>query len=129
MEGGSIEGQSDEGPYSAPQSVGEKLASQGKKVKFIPKDKNSIDKSPDLEVDGVKTEVKAPTSTDPSTIAKRIKEGFKQTGDDGTVVVDGRSTGLTEGQAKKAIAEAGRKGNIKGKVEIWIEGNKIITYP
>ncbi|BBH18780.1 hypothetical protein Back11_01250 [Paenibacillus baekrokdamisoli] len=118
----------DEGPWSSPQNVGETLAKQGEKVKFIPKDPNAKESRPDMEVDGVPTEIKAPTSTDPSTIAKRIKEGSKQAGGGGTVIVDARSTGLTPEQAAEAIAEAARKGNIKGDVEIWLK-DQILKYP
>lgn len=142
-DGGSIEGQSDEGPFSSPQSVGEELARQGKKVKFnnneeapINPETGNREKNSDMEVDGEAVEVKAPTSKDPSTIAKRIKEAAQQAP---TVIIDARSTGLTEEDAMKALDEAarknfnaeadGRKRWLPGKVtEIWLK-EKILRLP
>ncbi|MDR6884016.1 RHS repeat-associated core domain-containing protein [Bacillus sp. 3255] len=129
-DGGSIEGQSDEGPFSSPQDVGEVLARAGKNVVFkdnedapINPETGNREKNHDMDVDGEPFEVKAPTSTSSSTIAKRIKEAGEQAPN---VIIDGRKTGLTEKQAMNALKEAARKGNLPKKLtEIWLKDKRI----
>jgi len=104
------------------------LVVQGKTVERIPTDKN--DKNPDFKVDGVKTELKQLQNPNTNTGMGRIKDGFKQNAE--TVIVDARGSGLTRQQALEIIARARGTypdGTLPGKVEIWIDGGEIVTYP
>lgn len=86
------------------------------------------DKTPDLTIKDpsdtqiVKNiEVKRMTSTNPSKTAERIKEAFSQVEDGGTVALDFSCQDKMSARriAREGFAEAMRKGNVHGKVEIW----------
>ena len=69
-------------------------------------------------------EVKRTTSKNPAQLAKNIKEGFEQVGQDGTVAIvlphhNNSNTGKSF--AREGFDEAVRKGWIKGHVEVWFK--------
>jgi hypothetical protein len=103
------------------------LVSQGKTVEIIPK--TTASKTPDFLVNGVRTELKTLQNPNVNTGITRIQEGFKQGAE--TVIIDGRSAGLSTEQAMQIINRAkGTYSNntLPGNVEIWTnEGN--ITFP
>ncbi|MBQ7266719.1 MAG: hypothetical protein IJS61_11595 [Firmicutes bacterium] len=71
-------------------------------------------------------EVKRTTSPNPSQLAKNIKEGFEQVGNDTVAVYLPNHKNNTSGidYAKSAFAEAKRKGWIHGTVEVWFSDSK-----
>jgi hypothetical protein len=97
----------------------EELLSQGKDVEIIPRSNIQGDKTPDFEVNGVKTELKTLNGTSLNTPVTRIQDGFKQGAL--TVVLDGRKTGLTAEQAEVVLGRTNGiyKDGIPGKIEIW----------
>ena len=75
-------------------------------------------------------EVKRTTSSKPSQMAKNIKEGFEQVGEEGTVAVylpNRVHDADTMNYINEAFAEAQRKGWIKGKVEVWLSDSKTMN--
>jgi hypothetical protein len=103
------------------------LVRQGRTVERIPKDPNSINKSPDFTVDGVKTELKSLQNPNTTTGVGRVQQGFKQGAE--TVIIDARGSGLTPQQAQEIIDRAaGTYPNkvLPGKVEIWTD-ERVIT--
>jgi len=116
-----------DGLTSAEKTVINDLVSQGKTVEVIPK--TTASKTPDFLVNGVKTELKTLENPNINTGITRIQKGFKQGAE--TVIIDGRSAGLSTEQAQQIINSA--KGTypnktIPGKVEIWTNDG-IITFP
>ncbi len=95
------------------------LVKQGKQVEIIPRSNVPRDKTPDVKVNGVKTEFKTLNGTSLNTPIKRIREGFGQGAE--VVIIDARATGLTAEQAKTVINRINGiyRGNIPGKIEIW----------
>lgn len=76
-------------------------------------------------------EVKRVTSSSPSKIADRIKSANKQISDGGTIAIvlpyhKNNETGRAFAEA--GIAEARRKGLIKGPVEVWFSDKTKIAY-
>ena len=105
------------------------LTKQGKNVETIPRSNVPGGKTPDFNVNNVKTELKTMQNPNTNTGMKRIQEGFGQGAE--TVIIDARGSGLTRTQASEIINRAKGKylnGLLPGKVEIWIDG-QIITYP
>ncbi|MEB3104094.1 RHS repeat-associated core domain-containing protein, partial [Ferviditalea candida] len=116
-----------DGLTSAEKTVINDLVSQGKTVEVIPK--TTASKTPDFLVDGVKTELKTLENPNINTGITRIQKGFKQGAE--TVIIDGRSAGLSTEQAQQIINRA--KGTysdktLPGKVEIWTNDGTI-TFP
>ena len=101
----------------------EDLLNQGKNVEIIPRSDLPGVKTPDFRVDGILTELKSLNGTSLNTPVTRIQEGFKQGAQ--TVIIDGRSSGLTADQANTVIIRINGVYNnsVPGKIEIWtIEG-------
>jgi hypothetical protein len=112
---GSIDGLTD-----AEKKVVNDLLEQGKNVEIIPKDPNSLVKTPDFKIDGIKTELKSLVNPNTNTGMKRIQEAFKQGAEN--VIIDGREAGLTIEQAQEILSRASGKypnGAFPGQVEIW----------
>jgi ABC-type transporter Mla subunit MlaD len=113
----------------AEQQVVDDLVKQGKTVERIPRDLKAIDRTPDFNINNVKTELKTLENANTNTGMKRIQKGFSQGAE--SVIVDARTSGLTKAQAEEIIARVKGKypnGRLPGTLEIWIDG-QIITYP
>lgn len=99
------------------------LLNAGNNVEIIPRSNISGQKTPDLLVNGIKTEIKTLTGTSLNTPVTRIQDGFKQGAE--TVIIDGRNTGITVDDANTVIDRVLGKygGKLPGTIEIWtIEG-------
>jgi hypothetical protein len=102
------------------------LIQEGKTVEKIPESTKQGEKTPDFKVDGTKTELKSLDNPNVNTAVGRIKDGFKQNAE--TVIIDGRSAGLTREQADQIINRA--QGTypdkkLPGNVEIWTNDGKV----
>ena len=121
---GSINGLTD-----AEKKVVNDLIDEGYDVEIIPTDPESKKKTPDFNINGVKTELKSLQNPNTNTAMKRIQEGFKQGAE--TVIIDAREASMTANQAQEVLDRAiGKYPNkqFPGNVEIWING-EIITFP
>ncbi len=107
--------------------VGERYIDKGYEVVFRQEHqgKRNYDltiKTSDDEAFVKNIEVKQTTSKNPAQMAKNIKEGFEQVGENGTVAVylshRSNCTSATD-FAREAFEEAQRKGWVKGPVEVW----------
>lgn len=125
--------------------VAEHYLEQGKYVAFLGergKNGEKGEKRADLSVEGIHVEVKGiETTVNPSTIADHIEKGFNQvyadnhrydpeTHREGKVIFYSRhsakySSQEIEHSVRKGFAEALRKGDVKGKVELWLRGQII----
>ena len=134
--------------------VAEYYINQGKYVAFLgeikPKKGDSKEEQKekqgkqraDLSVEGVHIEVKGiETTVNPSTIADHIEKGFNQvyadnyrydveTHREGKVIFYSRhpaqySSHEIEHSVREGFAEALRKGDVRGKVELWLRGQII----
>lgn len=76
-------------------------------------------------MDGVKTKLKTLNGTSLNTPLTRIEKGFKQGAE--VVIIDGRKTDLTLGQACTIIERALGKynGKLPGIVEIWTKAGNV----
>lgn len=76
-------------------------------------------------------EVKRVTSANPSKIADNIKKAHDQIGDGDTVAVylpNHKNNEKGRSFAAKGIAEAKRKGFIRGPIEVWFSDKQRVTY-
>ncbi len=115
-------------------TVAEKYIKEGKYVVFL-QEKPKQNRA-DLSVDGVHTEVKGLTTLNPNTISDKIEHAFIQIhGDDYKYPPEKRREGKVillskhdKSVSKERIVEAmkkgyeiaKRKGEISGKIEIWV---------
>ena len=115
--------------------VAEHYIREGKYVAFL--QQKPPDKRADLSVEGFHVEVKGISSTNPSQVASKIKQGFEQLEVDMSryskedrrptkVIILSKHESFSEGynSACEGYKEAVRKGDVKGSVEFWYH-NKI----
>ena len=105
------------------------LVGQGKTVERVPANPKVQGGTPDFKVNGVMTELKTLENANTNTGMKRIQNGFSQGAEN--VIIDARTSGLTEAQADEMIARVRGKylnGILPGTVEIWIAG-QVKIYP
>ena len=96
----------------------EDLLSLGKDVKIIPKSNEFKVKTPDFEVNGIKTELKTINGISDSTPVKRIRKAFQQHAS--VVIIDARKTEMLFQDAEVVISRVkGIMGELPGNVEIW----------
>ena len=101
------------------------LLAQDKNVEIIPRSNVPNVQTPDFKVNGVITELKALNGTSLNTPVTRIQDGFKQGAR--TVIIDGRSSGLTVEQANNVLSRITGiyKNSLPGKFEIWTNGGTV----
>ena len=76
-------------------------------------------------------EVKQITSTNPSKVASNLKKGFQQVGEGGTVAIylpHRTNCPSAIKFIKDGLAEANRKGLVKGPVEVWFKDKTKVDF-
>ena len=93
--------------------LAEYLAERGHRVRAVPR---GLDKTPDAEIDGERTEFKTPEAgADSSTIRNRVNDSISGIGQARRIIVDARGTGLGIAEARRALARVG--GIARGKLD------------
>ncbi|MCL2874264.1 MAG: hypothetical protein FWE29_04950 [Defluviitaleaceae bacterium] len=106
------------------------LVKKGKTIEMIPRSTTSGEGTPDMKVNGVRTEIKTLENANTNTGMKRAKYGFNKQGA-AVVIVDARGSGLSKLQARELINRLKGQytnGRLPGRIEVWIDGG-IIRYP